>query len=114
MRAPEFWRVDGVIARLAAPLGIAYGMAGRVKFACADPWRAKVPVICVGNLVMGGAGKTPVAAAFGAEFARHSVVIHFLTRGYGGRNIGPTRVEPRIHVATEVGDEPLILSLIHI
>ena len=110
MRAPEFWRTDGVFARLATPFGIAYGVAGRINFACVAPWRTKVPVICVGNLVMGGAGKTPVAAALGTEFARHGVVVHFLTRGYGGRITGPIRVEPQIHVATEVGDEPLILS----
>ena len=110
MRAPEFWRIDGAFARLAAPLGIAYGVAGRIRFACSDPWRTKVPVICVGNLVMGGAGKTPVAAALGAEFGRLGTDVHFLTRGYGGRNAGPIRVEPRIHVATEVGDESLLLS----
>lgn len=110
MRAPEFWRADGVCARLAAPLGIAYGLAGRIKFARSVPWQAEVPVICVGNLVMGGAGKTPVAAALGAEFVRHGVAVHFLSRGHGGRNPGPVRVQSRIHDATEVGDEPLILS----
>ncbi len=59
MRAPEFWRTDGVRARAVAPLGMAYAMAARFNFARGVPWRAGVPVICVGNLVMIGnvAGK---------------------------------------------------------
>ena len=110
MRAPEFWRTDGVRARAVAPLGIAYAAAARFKFARGVPWRAGVPVICVGNLVMGGAGKTPVAAALGAELNRRGVAAHFLSRGHGGRNPGPIRVEARVHAASEVGDEPLLLS----
>ena len=110
MRAPGFWRTDGVCARVAAPLGMAYGVAARINFARGVPWRAGVPVICVGNLVMGGAGKTPVTAALGAELNRQGVAAHFLTRGYGGRNPGPVRVEARVHTASEVGDEPLLLS----
>ncbi len=110
MRAPEFWRTDGVRARVVAPLGMAYGAAARFKFARGVPWRTGVPVICVGNLVMGGAGKTPVAAAIGAELGRHGVAAHFLSRGHGGRNPGPVRVEAPVHGASEVGDEPLLLS----
>ncbi len=110
MRAPDFWRTDGVRARIAAPLGMAYGAAARLRFARGVPFRAEVPVICVGNLVMGGAGKTPVAAALGAELGGRGVAAHFLSRGHGGSNHGPVRVERRIHGASEVGDEPLMLS----
>ena len=110
MRAPEFWRVDGIGARVAAPLGVAYAAAARLNFARGVPWRAGVPVICVGNLVMGGAGKTPVAAALGAELRGRGVAAHFLSRGHGGRNPGPVRVEASAHDAAEVGDEPLLLS----
>ncbi len=110
MRAPEFWRVDGARARVAAPLGMAYAAAARRRFARGVPWRARVPVICVGNLVMGGAGKTPVAAALGAELRRRGVAAHFLSRGHGGRNPGPVRVETLVHTAAEIGDEPLMLS----
>jgi len=110
MRAPEFWRTDGVRARGLAPLAMAYAAAARLNFSRGVPWQAEVPVICVGNLVMGGAGKTPVAGALGAELTRHGIAAHFLSRGHGGRNPGPIRVETGVHAAPEVGDEPLILA----
>ena len=110
MRAPEFWRADGMRARGLAPLGMAYALAARINFARGAPWRADIPVICVGNLVMGGAGKTPVALEIGAELNRLGYAPHFLSRGHGGSNPGPVRVEPRTHTAMEVGDEPLLLS----
>ncbi len=110
MRAPEFWRADGAAARVAAPLGMAWAAAARFRFARAQPFRATVPVICVGNLVMGGAGKTPVAAVLGAELGRRGVAAHFLSRGHGGTNPGPVRVEPLVHAAAEIGDEPLLLA----
>jgi tetraacyldisaccharide 4'-kinase len=110
MRAPEFWRTDGVCARVAAPLGMAYAAAARLNYARGEPWRAAVPVICIGNLVMGGAGKTPVAAALGAALERRGVAAHFLSRGYGGGAAGPVRVERSRHEVAEIGDEPLLLA----
>ena len=109
MRAPDFWRADGMCARGLAPLGMAYALASRFNFARGVPWCADIPVICVGNLVLGGAGKTPVAAAIGAELNRRGVVVHFLSRGHGGTNPGPVQVRTQDHAAAEVGDEPLLL-----
>jgi tetraacyldisaccharide 4'-kinase len=106
MRAPDFWRNEGGIAALLAPLGTLYGWAARMRFALARPWRAPVPVVCVGNLVMGGAGKTPVTL----DLARRLDGVHILTRGYGGTEKGPLRVDPAVHAAARVGDEPLLLA----
>ena len=65
MRAPSFWRHRGAVARLLAPLGALYGASVAFKAAHAKPYRAPMPVICVGNLTAGGSGKTPVAIAIG-------------------------------------------------
>jgi tetraacyldisaccharide 4'-kinase len=63
MRAPDFWAEGGALAALLAPLGAGYDLAGRLRRALVHPAPAEIPVICVGNLVAGGAGKTPVVIA---------------------------------------------------
>ncbi len=111
MRAPEFWRDRNSPMGVAlAPLGALYRLGGVLRTAIARPIRAPVPVVCVGNLVAGGAGKTPVALAVGAWLREQGLSVHFLSRGYGGRLRGPVRVDPRQHGARDVGDEPLLLA----
>lgn len=115
MRAPEFWRaqsgqISGIVAGLLAPLGTAWDAASRLRRALAQPYRAPVPVICVGNLVAGGAGKTPVVLALAGSLAREGLGVHIVTRGYGGRLTGPVRVDPAAHDAAAVGDEALLLA----
>ena len=111
MRAPDFWyRDESLPAELLAPLGAAYDLAGRLRRAMARPLRLDVPVICVGNLVAGGAGKTPVALDLAARLERLHGAPHVISRGYGGRASGPLRVDPEHHSAEEVGDEPLLLA----
>lgn len=110
MRAPEFWAHDTLPGRLLNPLGEAYGLAGRARRRLARPTRAAVPVICVGNLVAGGAGKTPVAMALAAQLIARGRRPHLLTRGYGGRLPGPLQVDPARHDAAAVGDEALLLA----
>jgi tetraacyldisaccharide 4'-kinase len=72
--------------------------------------QAGLPVICLGNLTVGGAGKTPAALAMGQLL--HAAREHpfFLSRGYGGRLAGPVRVNPALHRAADVGDEPILLA----
>ncbi|MGM0586755.1 MAG: tetraacyldisaccharide 4'-kinase [Pseudomonadota bacterium] len=116
MRAPEFWRRPperpGLLARVLTPLGWLYGWATARRVARAPEWRAPVPVICLGNLTAGGAGKTPAALAVLEALAARGVKAHALSRGYGGRagRAGPRRVDPRGDTAAEVGDEPLLLA----
>lgn len=111
LAAPAFWgREPGLAADLLLPLGAVWDAVGRLRRALARPVRVAAPVLCVGNLVAGGAGKTPVALSLADWFRAHSVAVHVVTRGYGGRLAGPTRVEPAIHSAVEVGDEALLLA----
>ena len=111
MRPPEFWNaeVDGrdsahVLRALLTPVSWAYAWAGAQRLRNTSPRHAPVPVVCVGNLTVGGAGKTPVTRALRAKLGAHA---HTLSRGYGGRIAGPLRVTPDMNAA-EVGDEPLL------
>lgn len=112
MRAPEFWyrNSPGVRAALLSPLGMIYAgiVAARIKRGPARP--SEVPVICVGNIMSGGTGKTPVALAIAEKLQQRSLDPHFLTRGYGGTTAGPLRVDLQTHTAAEVGDEALLLA----
>jgi tetraacyldisaccharide 4'-kinase len=115
MRAPDFWGAQsgpmaGLAAGLLAPLGTAWDAASRLRRAMARPYRAPVPAICVGNLVAGGAGKTPVVLALAGLIAARGVAVHVVSRGYGGRLGGPVRVDPAQHDAAAVGDEALLLA----
>ncbi len=113
MRAPDFWDRDDAAAKLAAavlaPLGWLYGASVRWKAKNAQPYRARVPVVCIGNISAGGTGKTPVAIAVADAIIARGKNPFFLTRGYGGRLAGPV-VVGKNHTAADVGDEPLILA----
>jgi tetraacyldisaccharide 4'-kinase len=111
-RAPDFWGTPGLLPTLLSPLGALYGLGATLRRRMATPWRAPVPVICVGNLVVGGGGKTPVAIALAEKLIAMGRTPHFLTRGYGGSTVGPLRVDPERHPAALVGDEPLLLARI--
>lgn len=110
MRPPDFWQRDGTLPRLLEPLGRLYGLGARVRPALVRPWRAPVPVICVGNLTVGGTGKTPLVLALARFLIGRGRKPHLLSRGYGARARGPLRVEPDRHDAAAVGDEPLLLA----
>ena len=110
MRAPEFWREDGAIPALLSPLGAVYRAAAQVRVALTRPYDPGVPVICVGNLVAGGAGKTPVALSLLSLLTARGLKAQALGRGYGGRLAGPLRVDPAQHGAADVGDEALLLA----
>jgi tetraacyldisaccharide 4'-kinase len=109
--APAFWqRPSGIITDLLLPLGAAWDSVGRLRRALSPAYCAPVPVVCIGNLVAGGAGKTPVALALSAWLLEHDVRVHVVSRGYGGRLGGPVRVDPSRHDALAVGDEALMLA----
>lgn len=110
MRAPGFWsKPVGVVAAVLAPAGLLYGQVTAWRMSRGGV-RVPVPVICVGNFVAGGAGKTPVALALGRWLAEAGWRPGFLSRGYGGRLPGPVTVDPSRHGFEDVGDEPLLLA----
>jgi tetraacyldisaccharide 4'-kinase len=108
MREPAFWWKHGS-GTLLVPFAGLYGAAAAWRMH-AEGQRAGVPVICLGNLTVGGAGKTPAAIAVARLLLAARQRPFFLTRGYGGRLRGPVRVDPAAHGSADVGDEPLLLA----
>ena len=112
MRPPSFWQnpphTPGWQSRLLAPLGAIYAAGTARRVAQAPSMTPSVPVVCVGNINAGGTGKTPTVIALIEQL--HPRAIHVVSRGYGGNARGPLRVNERTHKASEVGDEPLLIS----
>jgi tetraacyldisaccharide 4'-kinase len=109
-QAPEFWGRSGLLSDLLLPLAWSYAALGAARRRRRPSWQASVPVLCIGNLVAGGAGKTPVALSLAPILRAAGKVPHILSRGYGGSLTGPMQVDPARHSAAETGDEPLLLA----
>jgi tetraacyldisaccharide 4'-kinase len=114
LEEPGWWYggTPDVRARLLAPLGALYGWIAQSRYRRSEPYRARLPVICVGNFTAGGTGKTPLAIAIARLLLQRGVKPAFLTRGYGGSEPGPIWVpaEESRDAARRFGDEPLLLA----
>ena len=110
-RAPRFWFAPpGVTARLLSPLGALYAGATARRLAGGRRERVGIPVICAGNLNAGGTGKTPTVIMLAQMLMARGVKVQIVSRGYGGSEKGPLRVEEMRHTAEAVGDEPLLMA----
>jgi tetraacyldisaccharide 4'-kinase len=98
------------LATLLQPAATVYGRVAESRYRRARSYRSRLPVICVGNLVAGGTGKTPLALWIARHLQDKGYTPTFLSRGYGGRLTGPYRVNPAFDTAREAGDEPLLLA----
>jgi tetraacyldisaccharide 4'-kinase len=110
LHPPGFWRHDGVLPRLLSPLA-AVSSAITARRVARPGWGAPVPVICCGNVTVGGAGKTTLALDLGQRLSACGRTVHFLLRGYGGKKRGPRRVSES-DTAADVGDEALLLAAV--
>jgi tetraacyldisaccharide 4'-kinase len=112
MRPPRFWQAgtQALLPRMFAPLEPLTAALTARRLA-RPGWMAPVPVICVGNVTSGGAGKTTVALDLGARICARGLALHFLSRGYGGHRRSTTRVTADA-TAAEVGDEPRLLAAV--
>lgn len=107
---PFWWTKTGWQAICLYPLSFVYGRISGAILQHRRRHPLSVPVICVGNFTVGGAGKTPTAIAIARAAKARGLIPGFLSRGYGGSLDVTTVVDPHHHRSTAVGDEPLLLA----
>jgi tetraacyldisaccharide 4'-kinase len=112
--APEFWwRTEPNAAALALwPIARIWAAAATWRMAKPPTWRAPVAVVCVGNFVVGGAGKTPTVIALARVARSRGLKPGLLASGYGGDVRAPILVDPTVHTADQIGDEALLLAAV--
>ena len=113
LKAPKFWynKHDTLFSILLYPISLIFRLITKINTLAYKDMSQGIPVICIGNLVVGGAGKTPVALKVGKILKLSGYNPHFLTRGYAGKIKNNIKVDNN-HTAEEVGDESLILSTV--
>lgn len=112
MKAPKFWQKGNTFfSSILSPFSKVYGWIVCNRIKNIKPYEASIPVVCVGNLVMGGVGKTPLAVSIAEYFKMNGKKPFFLTRGYGG-GLKNVFVNPDKHTALQTGDEALLLAAV--
>ncbi|MDP2194244.1 MAG: tetraacyldisaccharide 4'-kinase, partial [Alphaproteobacteria bacterium] len=110
LKSPKFWQKKTPVTYLLLPIAWLYIWVSRLRRSRTRSVKLSRPVVCVGNLVMGGAGKTPTVIALVQILKEMGHNPHILSRGYGAAVKGIKKVDPERHHYLQVGDEPLLLS----
>ncbi|MAR79232.1 MAG: tetraacyldisaccharide 4'-kinase [Rhodospirillaceae bacterium] len=109
LNRPKFWRTSNLLTKILTPLSFIYLVLFFSRKYLSRKRKVNIPVICIGNITAGGAGKTPVAISIAKFLISKGLKPHFLTRGYKGKLKGPILVSNK-HSSADVGDEPILLS----
>jgi tetraacyldisaccharide 4'-kinase len=103
------WLRRGPLAAILWPVSLLYGLGAAANRALQRPTRLPVPVIVVGNVIAGGAGKTPVVIAVARHLTRQGLQVGVISRGYGRQGADCIEVGPHDE-ARRAGDEPLLVQ----
>ncbi len=108
------WTHRGPLAWLLWPFALLFGALGALRrglyqFGLLKVQRVPVPVIVVGNVVVGGSGKTPVVIALVQHLQARGLRVGVISRGYGRRARDCREVLDN-SVTSDVGDEPALIK----
>lgn len=110
IKAPRFWISKNWVAVFLLPFSFLYYFFYRLRIKFATPEKLPIPVICIGNLTLGGAGKTPVCLAIGSLLKERGINAFFISKGYGGKQKQAVKIDLSTHNSLMVGDESLLLA----
>lgn len=111
LKAPNFWwQKDKLYIWIFYFFSIIYGFFANKKFNRKALYNVNHPVLCVGNFILGGSGKTPLARAIALQAAKEGLKPVIIMRGYKGDNNRACLVDLAKHSAKQVGDEAILLA----
>ncbi|MFK5997529.1 MAG: tetraacyldisaccharide 4'-kinase, partial [Rhodobacterales bacterium] len=114
MQPPDFWKKDpkhaGLWPRVLSPLSKLWQWADKRRWQQGTHAKMAIPVICVGNVNLGGTGKTPTVIETVSRLLAMGKAPHVVSKGFKGQLQGPVQIDPTKHTANDVGDEPLLLA----
>ena len=111
LKAPKFWYVkqDTYLSNVLYPFSLLFRLGTKLRSLFSKEKKSELPIICIGNIVVGGAGKTPVALKIGNMLFKAGYTPHFVSKGYSGIEKNNTLVK-EWHSPSSVGDESILLS----
>ncbi len=110
-QTPKYFNSKLGIGILFLPLSIIYWLISKIKFLTAKPYKSGAKIICVGNITVGGVGKTPLVIKVVETLLKKHIRVGVLSRGYGGKlsSSKPVLVDAKVHTANDVGDEVFMI-----
>ena len=113
LRAPKFWFSEKTLAvffaKILFPLSVIWEFFSKRRILNGKYEEFTIPIICVGNINIGGSGKTPATIALAKIFLENKTKVHIISKGYKGKIKGPKKVS-ETDDAYGVGDEPILMS----
>ena len=110
IKTPKFWLRRNFISYSLLPLSFVYKALSILISYARTSQQVSKPVVCIGNITLGGSGKTPVALAIGKILQEMNVEFSYLSRGYLGKKNQFGYVDKNRSMSCDVGDEALILA----
>ena len=113
MITPNFWHIkESLLSKSLVPISQIWKICAYLKNKSSNTTTMQIPVIKVGNVVAGGAGKTPTAISIAKRLINLKMNVHLISKGYKGSIRITTKVNNLLHKFNDVGDEALLLSKI--
>ena len=111
MKTPKFWsNKNSIISILLIPLSFLWRLAS--IFNTKNKQKFLIPIIKIGNVVAGGAGKTPTVISLAQKLINSGIKVHIILKGYKSTAKNSIQVNTKIHTYIKVGDEALICAKI--